>query len=322
MFRVRGRVGYYAGQRAVPNVTVKLDGSMADTSMANNTTSTSTEGSYEFPAVQEGSWELDAEKISETDNAVTSLDAAYVLQHVASLRQLDAKQALACDVTGDGQLSTLDAARILQLSVGAIAHLPVADACGSDWLFTPEPAPMSQQMVIAPQVAGGACQTGKIMLQDLVGEADNQDFEGLRFGDCTGSWQSPDQAALRVRLGRRAPLVRLGRAMVRDGVARVPVYVRNAAPFNSLDLQVAYDSSHMTPGTARLRRTVASAIVTTFSPSPGTLRIAMASGEPMQTRHGVLLVIEFSVTGETGTSDVHADAASIDEAPASLTGGS
>lgn len=321
-FSVRGRVEYYTGQRAIPNVTVKLDGAMADSTMANTTTSTSTEGDYAFQSVPEGSWELGAEKISETDNAVTSLDAAYVLQHVASLRHLDAKQALACDVTGDGQLSTLDAARILQLSVGAIQHLPIADACGSDWLFMPEPAPMSQQIVIAPQVAGGTCQTGKIMLQDLLGEADDQNFEGLRFGDCTGSWQSPGQAALRVRLGKRAPLVRLGRAMVRDGVARVPVYVRSAGPFNSLDLQLTYDSTHLTPGTARMRRSVESAIITTFSPTPGTLRVAMASGEPMQTRHGVLLVLEFSVTGEMGATDVRGDAASIDEEPASLAGGS
>ena len=311
-FHVRGRVSYYAGARGVPDVTVKLTGESAVAM------STSAAGDYEFTEVAEGTWQLGAEKASETDNGVSPLDAAYILQHVAQLRQLDATQQLACDVTGDGQLSTLDAARILQLSVGALPRLPVAEACGSDWMFLPVPAPIDQQQVIAPAVTGGTCSAGKIMLQDLLSEADQQNFLALRFGDCTGSWQAETRAPLRARSDKRAPLVRLGRPMVSGGVARVPVYIRNSGPFNALDLQVSYDPAHVTPGTARLRRAVESSILTTFAPTPGMLRVAMASGEPILTRHGVLRILEFAVDGDQGAGAIRGDAASIDEQPASV----
>ncbi|MDX2169033.1 MAG: matrixin family metalloprotease [Deltaproteobacteria bacterium] len=309
-FKVRGRVGYYAGDRAVPDVTVKLLG-------ANDAaTTTSLDGGYEFPTVTEGTWELAAEKAGDSSPAVSALDAAYVLQYIAQVRELDATQQLACDVTGDGHLSTLDAARILQRHVGALASLPVSDACGSDWLFLPVPAPMSQQSVINPEVTANACSSGKIMLEDLLGEAEEQNFRAVLFGDCTGNWRAAEGAALRVRTGGRAPQVRLGRTMTRNGVARVPVYVRSSAPFNALDLQVAYDETQMTPTSARLRRSVDSSIVSMHAGSEGILRVAMASGEPIAPRHGVLMVLEFTTSGDPAPDAVRGASANIDEQPA------
>ncbi|MFN8641333.1 MAG: dockerin type I repeat-containing protein [Candidatus Binatia bacterium] len=46
--------------------------------------------------------------------AISALDATYVLQAVAQLRTLSPEQALACDVTGNGSLSTVDATLLLQ----------------------------------------------------------------------------------------------------------------------------------------------------------------------------------------------------------------
>ncbi len=306
-FRVRGRVSYYAGDRAVPGVTVNLRGEN-DTA-----TFTAGDGNYEFPAVPEGSWELAAEKGKDTSASVTALDAAYVLQHIVQLRDLDSAQQLACDVTGDGKLSTLDAAEILKRYVGASPILPVADACASDWLFLPVPAPMSQQLIIAPEIASGACRSGSIRLEELLAEADQQNFNAVLFGDCTGNWEAAGSAALRVRASGRAPMVRLGRAIARNGVARVPVYVRSADPFNALDLQVTYDDAHLTPTNTRMHRSTQSSIVSTFSPKPGMLRIAMASGEPIAPRHGVLMVLEFTVTGDLGPNAVRGVGANIDE---------
>jgi hypothetical protein len=309
-FRVRGRVNYYAGDRAVPDVTVKLSGE------SNDATMTSPDGGYEFPNVTEGNWELAAEKSGDSTPAVSALDAAYVLQYIAQVRELDATQQLACDVTGDGHLSTLDAARILQRHVGALASLPVSDSCRSDWLFLPVPLPMAQQSVIDPEVNANACVGGKIMLEDLLGEAEEQNFRAVLFGDCTGNWRAAESAPLRVRAGGRAPQVRLGRVMTRGGVSRVPVYVRSSEPFNALDLQVAYDETKLTPTSARLRRSVESSIVSMHSSAAGLLRVAMASGVPIAPRHGVLMVLEFVANGNPPPNAVQGASANIDEQPA------
>jgi hypothetical protein len=277
-------------------------------------------GDYEFADVTEGSWEVGAAKDSDFGTAVSPLDAAYILQHIAQLRQLDSSQQLACDVTGDGQLSALDAARILQFSVGQIARLPVAGTCASDWLFMPEPDPPQSQLAIDPVVGGGTCSGGKIMIDDLLNEADQQNFRALLFGDCTGNWQSSTSGSLIARSPRRNSMVRVGHAMGRNGVARVPVYVRSNTTFNALDLQVSYDAAHLTPAGARLRHPSENAIVTSFAPSPGTLRVALASGEPMGRRHGTLLILEFTVADGADGGAVSAKAASIDEQPAAIAG--
>ena len=311
---VRGHVQYYAAAQGVPGVTVTLQG---DGAVA---TETSMAGDYAFADVAEGSWELGAAKDSDFGTAVSSLDAAFILQHIAQLRQLDPTQQLACDVTGDGRLSALDAARILQLNVGLIARLPIANSCASDWLFMPDLDPPQSQLAIDPVVGGGTCSGGKIMINDLLGEADQQNFRALVFGDCTGNWQTSMSASLIARTARRSSTVRVGKAMGRKGVARAPVYVRSNATFNALDLQVGYDATHLTPAGARLRHPSANAIVTSFASSPGTLRVALASGEPMGRRHGTLLILEFAVADGADGGAVEAKTASIDEQPAAIAG--
>jgi len=117
------------------------------------------------------------------------LDAAYILQVMVGKRTFDAHQNLACDVTGNGTLSSLDAARILQLVVGKISRLPVADACGSDWVFVPDVTAAPNQTVADPAIVGGSCQPGAIDYDAGPLQATGQDFIGILFGDCSGNWQ-------------------------------------------------------------------------------------------------------------------------------------
>jgi hypothetical protein len=173
--------------------------------------------------------------------------------------------------------------------------------------------------VINPQIATGTCTGGKIMLDDLADEADEQNFRALLFGDCTGNWQSAPSGALADR-GRRAATVRVGRPAARKGVARVPVYVRSGVAFNSLELQLAYDATQLTPRDARLRRPSAGAIVTSYAPAPGVLRVAVASGAPLRHRHGTLLVLEFAVAEGASGGGVRLTTAGIDESPAAIAG--
>ena len=315
--KVRGRVRYYSTDRGVPNATVNLRGATQDA------TQTSAVGDYEFDDVRAGAWELGAEKASDFGTGVTPLDAAYVLQAVAHLRALDPSQRLACDTTGDGQLSALDAARILQFSVGALARLPVADTCGSDWSFVPDPAPMQQQSVINPAIAAGMCNDGRIMLEGLFDEASDQNFRAILFGDCTGNWDAGQGAAVArgAAAAAGAARVRLGSPTMGATQVRVPVYVRARGPYNSLDLKVAYDPSRLTPAGVSMQRATDTSFTSSNAPQPGLLRVAMASGEPIRRRFGVLLMLDFTLAaGMTNAGQVQALEASVDERPAAITG--
>ena len=312
---MRGHVHYYSTDHAVPDTTVNLSGPMHDA------TSTSPSGDYEFDGVPSAAWELAPQKQSDFGLGVTPLDAAYVLQTVANLRQIDATQRLACDVTGDGQLSALDATRILQFSVGMITHMPVASACGSDWTFVPDPSPLQQQSIVMPSIAGGSCDAGKIMLDSLTVEAVDQNFRAILFGDCTGNW-SPSADATAAPAVRGTARMRVGRPSVdRSGVVRVPVWVRSSASYSSLDLQLAYDPALLTPRGVTLRKTASAAVASFHAREPGALRVAMASAQPIDRAYAQILSVDFTLAaGATKPGDVSANAASVDEVPATLVG--
>jgi hypothetical protein len=309
-------VHYYSTDRGVPNVTVSLRGATQDA------TQTSTAGDYEFDGVPSGTWEIAAEKASDFGAGVTPLDAAYVLQAVANLRMLDASQRLACDVTGDGQLSALDAARILQFSVGTLSRLPVGDACGSDWSFVPAPS-AQQGSVIDPSVGPGTCHDGKIMLEGLSDEAPDQDFRAVLFGDCTGNWDSTGSVSIgrAVTSSARTPRVRLGRPVIKGTGVQLAVYVRAPVAYNALDLRIAYDPTRLVPTGVDMQRPTNSGLTSYYAAEPGVLHVAMATGEPIMRRFGVLLTVRFTLaTGVSDPGQLQALSASIDELPALISG--
>jgi hypothetical protein len=94
----------------------------------------------------------------------------------------------AADVTGDGTLSTLDAAYILQHAVGNATRSPPAQTCASDWLFVPNATSAPNQTSIAPALTTGSCQPGAIAFAPLAANASGQSFTAILLGDCTGSW--------------------------------------------------------------------------------------------------------------------------------------
>jgi hypothetical protein len=178
---VSGTVRYYSNDLPVSDVTIRLSGT------GETDTTTNDAGSYAFSNPGGGDWQVQPTKLGDVNQAISTLDASWVLEHVVGLRDFTANQLLACDVTGDGTVSALDAARILQRVAGLIDHLPVADSCGSDWVFVPEPGAAPNQLIEQPQMAP-MCSMGAIAYQPLVSPSQAQDFLALVFGDCTGNW--------------------------------------------------------------------------------------------------------------------------------------
>jgi hypothetical protein len=255
---------------------------------------TNASGEFVFPLLGAGTWQVQPQKMGDAGDAITSLDAAYVLQAAAGLRLLTAQQQLACDVSGDHALGADDAALILQHKVGLIGSFPVSHACESDWVFVPVPAAVPNQLLVSPQVAAGSCQHGTITFDPLASQADHQDFAAVLFGDCTGNWR-PSGAApgvsgngAAVHLGRMRPAQQ-------PGHVRVPLYVQTAETFYALDAQVAYDPDELTALGIRRLGDARRALVQTNPQVPGVLAVALASGEPLHS--GALFVLEFERHG-------------------------
>jgi hypothetical protein len=178
-----GRISYYSADRPVAGARVTLVGPVVPA------TTTDATGSYAFPNLATARWEIQPAKTGDVSSAVSPFDAAYVLQVIVGKRTFDGSQTLACDVSGDGSLSALDAARILQFTVGKIARFPVAEACASDWAFVPIPETTPGQAIVQPQMSPGTCRAGSIVFDPLSGQVAGQNFLGILFGDCTGNWE-------------------------------------------------------------------------------------------------------------------------------------
>ncbi|MEO8605411.1 MAG: hypothetical protein ABI629_22775, partial [bacterium] len=236
------------------------------------------------------------------NGGISALDASYILQSIAGRRTLDADASAACDATGNGTLSTLDATRILEFAVGMRAALPVAQSCGSDWLFIPEPAAAAGQQTTQPSTVG-TCVRGAIAFAALPASASDQDFRAALFGDCTGNWQPPGGAAFS-RGG--APLT-LGPALAARGQLRVPLRLRGG---QALELVLRADPARLRFVTARAGD---GAVVRARSSADGRVRIAAASATSLGAARLVVLFDRLDATATLG--DVTVEYASLDEAP-------
>jgi hypothetical protein len=102
----------------------------------------------------------------------------------------------------------------------------------------------------------------------------------------------------------------------------LPVYVRAPAPYNALDLEVAYDSQRLTPAGVILHRGSDAGLTSFHASRAGSLRVAMASSEPIKRRFGLLMRLEFTLAdGIRDPGDVRALTAKVDELPANVAGG-
>jgi hypothetical protein len=322
---VLGNVTYYANSRVVvPGVNVAVNGPN------NLNVSDDSSGNYSATLLAGGTWDVKPSKTGGFSNGVSSLDAARVLRVVAGLDTFTPLQMLACDVTGDGTLSPLDASRILQFSAGLMTKFPAAQACGSDWLFYPSAAQVPGQQINVPSLASGACQQGNILLQGLDATASNQNFSAILFGDCTGNWTPSASAPAHFKAAAAASVsiasapssgatVRVG--ALRHGPhnhVRLPVYVQSSAPFQALDLRIAYDASALTFSSVDPRARAAHALTGVNSTEPGLLGISVASATPISGHGAALLTIEFGRPGKAVGTGAQLLAAQVDEQTAAV----
>lgn len=298
---VSGSITYFRGAHPVGDVAA-APGSGMDAA-----------GVYGLQAPLGSTLTLVPQRIGGFDGAVTALDAARVLQHIAEVRSLDAVEALICDVTGNGELSALDATRILQLAVGMRSRLPAGMACGSDWMFFPDVAGAPPPTLIAPSFAGGACTLGAIVHQPLGGPAAGQNFRAAVLGDCTGNWQLPTAAGAQfAQRNDSSPTVAISRARYAAGnLVRVPLTVSGHG-FSAVELSLRSDPS------LRLREVRAlgpaqRALVSFARTADGSTAVALASPAPLDRARIVALYTRARATADR--PQVSVVAAQVDELP-------
>ncbi|HYD50164.1 MAG TPA: dockerin type I repeat-containing protein, partial [Terriglobales bacterium] len=231
---IRGKVKYYSNNAPIGNAVVGLAGT------TNTTAVTDSAGDFAFMDVGTEPWTIEPLGVNTVPTNITALDATYALQAASRTRTLTPEQTMACDVTGDGSVSSLDAALIMQHRVGRIQRFPVADRCDSDWLFLPEPFSLPNQSIVDPLVTPATCERGHIDLNPLMQDAAAQDFRAVLLGDCAAEppLESFVAAAVDVRSVRKARGERPARYRVR-------VYVRSERAVESLDTLLTFDSERL-----------------------------------------------------------------------------
>lgn len=241
---------------------------------------------------------------TESGTWVDAEDAVCVLKAVLGKETLTRQGEFASDVTGDGSVTTLDAARILQFSLDPLERLPVAARCDSDWAFFPVNTRKANQETIDPLVDPNSCRSGKIVIDPLSETAGGQDFVGVLFGDCDGSWLPPGAqgmgASALTAPASAPPQLRLGspRRLYPDRV-RVPIYV-SGANFSTFRLRVRYDARRLRAnGIRATQRTGLLAVANTRV--PGEILVAAASADRIPSSRAAVAVLEFTLRGGTGT---------------------
>jgi hypothetical protein len=305
---VSGRIRYYSNGSAVSNVRVDFSGPAAFSAMTNST------GGYVANSIELGGWSIDPMRSGGVGNSVSSLDAARVLQSIAGLIGFTPMQRLACDVTGDGNLSALDAVRILQYSAGVIQDLPLASTCGSDWIFYPSPDPFQFQQITTPLMGLGSCQPGDIFLSltSALNTATNQDFDAMVIGDCTGNW-TPSSGAFRLAASAGATVHAGALRSGRGRTYQLPLYVQSTAPFNALDVKLAYDPAVVTLRAVRPRGAASDALIGVHDDGGGVATVTLANAGDIDGSTGPVLVVELSSKAANASGVVQLLSAQVDE---------
>ena len=297
---VSGQIQYFSSGLPVSGATVQLQGSNPAPlvqGMDAAAVASDTNGQFAFTDLAVGNWQVHPVKAGDLGAAVDIIDAVYILESAVRIRTLSGPQQIACDVSGDGEVTIVDAVWILQRVVGITPRFPVALQCGSDWAFIPVPVTVPNQLIQPPQISSGSCQPGAIAFQPLSDQAVNQNFSAVLFGDCSGNWQPTQAGAVASALKPITDRVRLGhaRAVPRTRHLRVPLYVNPDTPFRALDLQLSFDARRLRPVRVRLTAAASHAVLAANLKMRGTVRLALASAQAIS--GGAIAMLEFEPIG-------------------------
>jgi hypothetical protein len=335
-YDISGNVFYYYDSSYVDSVTMTVSGYISDSVLTDNV------GYYIFtdlPGSQNYNVIPSKKTTLHPDPAISSYDAALVLQHTAGLNILNGNQQVAGDVSGNSSISSYDAALILQYTVGYIDSFPV----GADWVFNPASRSYTP----------------------LNDNQSNQDYLATLYGDVSGNWAgskgsvladrfkdelSAESRALNIFIHAKgtdkesittfsreimekrsysnttSSAKSTPKAGIKSGSKQVSVNVPDVAgmpgdaviiPINvsdvtelgiiSADITLSFDGSILTPLEASLGDVVPSGWLIQSNPADSQIVICMAGANPLG-GSGTLVTIPFvvdSIASNGDTTTIH-----------------
>ncbi|MBZ5640113.1 MAG: CotH kinase family protein [Acidobacteriia bacterium] len=120
-------------------------------------------------------------RASDHNDAITSFDATFIARNAVGLTTLSGNQRIAADVSGNGEVSSYDAAKVAQFAVQLLDHFEVATATGSDWRFL-----RCDHYTDAGYQDCGA----PVYVHPRLTGTVTDDFYAILYGDVSGNWSA------------------------------------------------------------------------------------------------------------------------------------
>jgi subtilisin family serine protease len=184
-FSVSGRVRFWDASNTAVAATVTLDNTFEEVS-------DEATGQFQFSGVLDGTHTLNIEKEDGINDSVRGYDASLILSHVVGSATLTGSALAAADVTGNGEISALDASKVLEVAAG-LETVPFANQV-SAWAFEP----------------------AERRYDEITSNITNADFTAIFMGDVSGNWGDLSTQSL---TGVRLELD----SVTREGIATVNV---------------------------------------------------------------------------------------------------
>lgn len=271
---VFGDVEYFGTGIPVAGVTVEVLTPDDPVESPKRVVQTVADGRFTIADLPRGVWEVQPRADLSPMDAVTALDAAFVLQAVNGLRPVSAAQRVACDASGNGTLSALDASLILQRAVGLRASLPAEEACGTGWVFDPllDEAGSAGRAV---EVNSTRCRSGAFIADAGRVPLGPLRFRAITLGDCTGNWSSGPVGTAAARM---PPEVVLDTRRADRGHSVVSMTLRSDQPLYGLAAELRTPARLLR---VRLRNASPGATVVAGDAGAGRIWVAAAGAVPL-----------------------------------------
>ncbi len=174
-YTISGTVKYYDEVKVVPDATVVLEDEVGN-QLA--TTTTDTNGFYEFTGVANGGNYV--VRVSKSDNAsgLTSADQIKIGRHIVGLELFDTiYKNIAGDVNNSGGLTSADQIKIGRFIVSLDPDLP----SGTWKFYSSDAEPIALDYLTLEPTRS---------ITDITADSPNRDFIGAKMGDVNNSWVS------------------------------------------------------------------------------------------------------------------------------------